>query len=121
MKHIDIETLKNMKFDCVGRFGLCPETKRHPATFFIWNVILPVEFGADAGGDIYEVELHSDNDCAAVADFIKNLFGVTISTTPKEAAKELKELCKHLFQITKPVDWGACHVWNIPFNPAFKK
>lgn len=121
MKRIDIETLKNMKFDCVGRFGLFPENKRHPAQFWIDNVIPPVEFGADAGGEAYEMILHSYADYAAIADFIKNLFGVTISTTPKEAAKELRKLCEHLHKVTKPVHWGACRVWNIPFNPAFKK
>lgn len=120
-KVIGIETLNNMKFDCVGSFGLFTKNKRHPATFWIWNIIPPVEFGADAGGDIFDVELHSAADYVVLADFIKNLFGVTISTTPKEAAEELEKLCKHLFQITKPVDWGACHVWNIPFNPAFRK
>lgn len=121
-KVIDFETLNKLKFDCIDLFGILPKTRKHEACFFIWNKLSPVQYGADCRDlECYDIELKTADDYVVLADFIKNLFGESISTAPKEAVRDINNLMKHFKETIHPVQWGACELRYIPFNPAFRK
>lgn len=111
------EELNAMKFDIVEHFGMQKKSE-----FFIMNTIAPAEYGADADYQYYEVEVKTDEDLDALKAFIEELFGMKVyATTIKQAIKEIDALDEYFRKVIPAVDYGACHVREIPISDRFKK
>ena len=111
------EELNAMKFDIVEHFGMQKKSE-----FFIMNTVAPAEYGADADYQYYEVDVKTDEDLDALKAFIEDLFGMKVyATTIKQAIKEIDALDEYFRKVIPAVDYGACHVREIPISDRFKK
>ncbi|MDY2957095.1 MAG: hypothetical protein SOR59_05765 [Lachnospiraceae bacterium] len=107
------EELNAMKFDIVEHFGMQKKSE-----FFIMNTVAPAEYGADADYQYYEVDVKTDEDMDALKAFIEDLFGMKVYAT---TIKEINALDEYFRKVIPDVDYGACHVREIPILDRFKK
>lgn len=112
------EELKAMKFDVVEHFGM-----QKKGEFFIMNTVPPVEYGHDCQNyETFEVDVQTDEDLDALKAFIEDIFGMKVhATTIKDAIKEVDALDEYFRKVIPAVDYGACHVKEIPIAYRFKK
>ena len=112
------EDLNAMKFDVVEHFGM-----QKKGLFFIMNTVPPVEYGADCQKyEWFEVDVQTDEDLDALKAFIEDLFGIKVyATTIKQAIKEVNALDEYFRKVIPAVDYGTCHVREIPISDRFKK
>lgn len=112
------EELKAMKFDVVEHFGM-----QKKGEFFIMNTVPPVEYGHDCQNyETFEVDVQTDEDLDALKAFIEDIFGMKVyATTIKDAIKEVDALDDYFRKVIPAVDYGACHVREIPIADRFKK
>lgn len=112
------EELNAMKFDVVEHFGM-----QKKGEFFIMNTVPPVEYGHDCQNyETFEVDVQTDEDLDALKAFIEDIFGMKVyATTIKDAIKEVDALDEYFRKVIPAVDYGACHVREIPISDRFKK
>ena len=112
------EELKVMKFDVVEHFGM-----QKKGEFFIMNTVPPVEYGHDCQNyETFEVDVQTDEDLDALKAFIEDIFGIKVyATTIKDAIKEVDALDEYFRKVIPDVDYGACHVRELPIADRFKK
>lgn len=112
------EDLNAMKFDVVEHFGM-----QKKGLFFIMNTVPPVEYGDDCQKyEWFEVDVQTDEDLDALKEFIEDMFGMKVyATTIKQAIKEVNALDEYFRKVIPAVDYGACHVREIPISDRFKK
>ena len=111
------EELNAMKFDVVEHFGM-----QKKGEFFIMNTVPPLEYGHDAHYAWYRVDVQTDEDLDALKAFIEDIFGIKVyASTIKDAIKEVNALDEYFRKVIPAVDYGACHVREIPIAYRFKK
>lgn len=112
------EELNAMKFDVVEHFGM-----QKKGEFFIMNTVPPVGYGHDCQNyETFEADVKTDEDLEALKAFIEDLFGMKIyATTIKDAVKEVDALDEYFRKVIPDVDYGACHVRELPIADRFKK
>ncbi len=112
------EELNAMKFDVVEHFGM-----QKKGEFFIMNTVPPVEYGHDCQNyETFEVDVQTDEDLDALKAFIEDIFGMKVyASTIKDAIKEVDALDDYFRKVIPAVDYGACHVREIPISDRFKK
>ena len=87
------------------------------------NTVPPVEYGHDCQNyETFEVDVQTDEDLDALKAFIEDIFGMKVyATTIKDAIKEVDALDDYFRKVIPAVDYGACHVREIPIADRFKK
>ncbi len=111
------EELYAMKFDIVEHFGMQKKSE-----FFIVNTVAPDEYGVDADYQYYEVDVQTDEELNALKAFIEDMFGMKVyATTIKQAVKEIDAMDEYFRKVIPSVDYGTCHVREIPISYRFKK
>ena len=111
------EELNAIKFDIVEHFGM-----HKKGEFVIMNTVAPIGYGYDAHYEYYYVDVKTDEDLDALKAFIEDMFGMKVyATTIKQAVKEINALDEYFRKVIPDVDYGACHVMEIPISDRFKK
>lgn len=117
-KIISLAELKQVKFDVVQHFGM-----HKNGEFFIMNTVPPTAYGHDCQDHSwYNVNIKTPDDVQELKNYIKTLFGADIMVnTVKELVNAVNELDKYYQKIIPDIDFGACHICNIPINEQFKR